>query len=297
VHLDKAIKEEYPLPEDPIRWNLTEEDVEDLFQAALRWPLDTECTATGAAEEDDDLYQIACTSVCEPLLEHNYCKHPVYGNLDWLEDIPHEMDVDDAGSHLETTSTDMGSVESTEGGSQSADPSPPMSLEGDLAVQALSLVPLSVMEAVNGKRKAPAIKKSKAAKLTDSLALTAAGTGAGLKRMKPEALVVGSNPGLGKELAAPKKPPRKRAKPNVVDVAQISPQQQSENTVKVFDAFQIPMVPPLVPPSGVTGGGIQGKKMPVKRKSPQMKKAGSLELIKGDIQNGGTACESCSSID
>ncbi|OQV17942.1 putative Enhancer of polycomb-like protein 1 [Hypsibius exemplaris] len=319
LHSDAAIREEFPLPEEPIRWNLTEEDVEELYQDAMRLPFDcAEPTNFNSGslhqqleDEETDQYQIVCTSTCQPLYEHDYCKVPAYGDLDRFFNTDADMEEVLLSGNQPETSPMTDSASEVDQAQPGASPAGPLSsVEGSAGDSAAggTLTPPTSQDAsqlLNGKKKVATAKKPKATKQTE-LVMAVNGT-LGIKRMQPEPSVPGAAP------ANAKKPVRKRVKPNAPPAVIESLPAQSENANVAAVVFQVPAVPgatavPVtsapIPFNPVAVAVAPTKKQPVKRKTASVTTAttttmtsaavvkvanGGLETLKNGAQNGDDA--------
>lgn len=82
---------------EPDREPLADSLLEEIYQFALKWkPSPSEMDQSSV--EDFSHYQIACSSICQPLLEHNYCQTTAPYDAEWFtpngNDAP-DLDLED----------------------------------------------------------------------------------------------------------------------------------------------------------------------------------------------------------
>ncbi|GAU90892.1 hypothetical protein RvY_03248 [Ramazzottius varieornatus] len=204
------------------RWTLTDEDLEEIYQLALKWQADGMVSVPSTVEESQPLaqgedwqeYQVACSSVCLPFHEHSYCAPPVFGDLDFLvsESASNEAE-DGTNSETATEATESVSLDVAEQEAVAVSAEPPLAPQVGGATQPGSSQGETSPAAATKKKVTVAVKKPRVPVLVTAMA--------------SETLAVSSpNAAIAKRTISQvsadkdcKKPTRKRAKAGEGDKA------------------------------------------------------------------------------
>ncbi|XP_055338758.1 enhancer of polycomb homolog 2-like isoform X2 [Paramacrobiotus metropolitanus] len=243
-------------PDDPARQALTDAILEDIYQFALTWtpaPADVEPMAP---DEEYDMYHVACSSICQPLQEHNYFSPAAVRDLtSRLGDTP-DLDMEDI-QNLATASELMATAEALAEGSLDPsrnflDSAPATPLQSEVDSLSSSLDP---SQNNPKKRKAPMKTPKTAAKLLAE-GITVGPVPVPIKRARPTKAATDAT----KALNETPKTPRKKAKPNgFVDAS------ENKNNLLTAVMSMPPALPPPIATNVIKTPAVKRSRAPAKK--------------------------------